>query len=166
MVWILNGIWHLETPPFEIRTNHLKSGQKCPGFEWSGFQTVGTKDIAIAKARPFENGTIWKLDHLKSNLQKVRISNGQISDPRTTRKVQIQGFYLSSIQMPGNSRFYDWTVESAIWICSMNYDLCCERVIAHDVVNWRRTQNVGERIFTGAELHNGIVAVDNNLYVC
>ena len=48
----------------------------------------------------------------------------------------------------------------------MNYDLCCERVIAHDVVNWRRTQNVGERIFTGAELHNGIVAVDNNLYVC
>ena len=46
--------------------NHLKSGQKCPHFEWSGFQMVGTIAIAIAKAQP---------DHLKSNLQKVWISN-------------------------------------------------------------------------------------------
>ena len=47
----------------EIQTNghlfvksHLKSGQKRPDFEWSGFQMVET--IAIAKARPFENWTI------------------------------------------------------------------------------------------------------------
>ena len=37
---------------------------------------VGTSAIAIAKARPFENQTI-----LKSDLQKVRISNGLILDP-------------------------------------------------------------------------------------
>ena len=55
MVWISNGIWNPEAQAFEIRTNgrhfvknHLKSGQKCPDFEW-----------LIAKARPF------KADHLK-----------------------------------------------------------------------------------------------------
>ena len=65
MVWILNGILNLEAQPFEIQTNgrhfvknHLKSGQKHPDFEWSGFLMVGTIAIAIAKARPFENRTI------------------------------------------------------------------------------------------------------------
>ena len=38
--------------------NHLKSGQKRPDFEWSGFQLVGTIALAIAKARPCENQTI------------------------------------------------------------------------------------------------------------
>ena len=38
--------------------NYLKSGQKHPDFDWSSFWMVGT--IAIAKARPFENWTIWK----------------------------------------------------------------------------------------------------------
>ena len=34
--------------------NHLKSGQKCLDFKWSGFQMVETIALAIAKARPFE----------------------------------------------------------------------------------------------------------------
>ena len=104
MVWILNRIWNPEARPFRIWTsgrhfvkNHLKSGQKCLHFEWSGFQMVGTIAVAIAKARPFENRTIWNptfektgfqmfldfewldfrsslylmVDHLKSNLKKV-----------------------------------------------------------------------------------------------
>ena len=40
MFWTLNGIW---AQPFEIWTNgrrfvkkHLKSGHKCPDFEWLG----------------------------------------------------------------------------------------------------------------------------------
>ena len=63
IVWILNGFCTPEAQPFELRTNghhfvkhHLKSGQKCPDFEWSSFQMVGT--IAIAKAWPFANQTI------------------------------------------------------------------------------------------------------------
>ena len=36
--------------------NHLKSGQKHPDFDWSGFQMVGTK--ARAKAQSLENQTI------------------------------------------------------------------------------------------------------------
>ena len=47
----LNGIGNLEA-------NHLKSVQKCPDFEWSGYLMVGTIAIAIAKAQPFENRTI------------------------------------------------------------------------------------------------------------
>ena len=34
--------------------NHLKSGNKCPDFDWASFQMVGTITIAIAKTRPFE----------------------------------------------------------------------------------------------------------------
>ena len=52
-VWILNG----------------------PVFEWLGLAVV--KD----KAGPFENPTIWNPDHLNSDLQKVQILNGRISDP-------------------------------------------------------------------------------------
>ena len=37
--------------------------------------------LVIAKTWQFENWTIWKPDHLKPDLQKVRISNGWISDP-------------------------------------------------------------------------------------
>ena len=37
-----------------IVKNHFKSGLKCPDFEWSSFQIVGTIVIAIAKAHPFE----------------------------------------------------------------------------------------------------------------
>ena len=58
MVWILNGILNTEAQPIEVWTNgcqfvknHLKSGQKCTNFEWSGFRKVGT--IAIIKL-PFE----------------------------------------------------------------------------------------------------------------
>ena len=67
---------------FEIQT-------KSPNFEWSGFWMVGT--IAIAKAGPFENRTIWKPDHLKTGPFEIwpsksldfkcfRILNGRISD--------------------------------------------------------------------------------------
>ena len=66
MVWVLNGILNLEAQPLNIRTNghqfvknHLKSRQKRSDFEWSSFQMVGTKAIAIvAKAQPFENWAI------------------------------------------------------------------------------------------------------------
>ena len=66
MVWILNGILNLEAQSLKILTNghqfvknHLKSTQKCSDFEWSSFQMVGTKAIAIvAKAQPFENWVI------------------------------------------------------------------------------------------------------------
>ena len=68
--WVTNGQdlerdQNPEAQSFEIQTNvrhfvqnHTKSGQKSPDFEWSGFLMVGTKAIAIAKARPFENRTI------------------------------------------------------------------------------------------------------------
>ena len=42
---------------------------------------------------------------------------------------------------------------------------CCERVIAHDVINRQRAWNVGKRIFAGAHLCIGILAVENNLYM-
>ena len=65
MAWILNGICNPEAQSFEIWingrhfvTNHSKSGQKRPDFEWSGFQMVATKAIAITKAQPFECRTI------------------------------------------------------------------------------------------------------------
>ena len=64
--WVANGAdseW--EAQPFENQINfcyfvknHLKLGQKCPDFKWSGFQMVGTKAIVIIKAPPFENRTI------------------------------------------------------------------------------------------------------------
>ena len=45
--WVANGIYNPEAQPFEIWTighnfvkNYLKSGQKSPDFEWSGFQMV------------------------------------------------------------------------------------------------------------------------------
>ena len=78
--------WSIFRMGFEIWTkghhfvkNHLKFGQKCEDFEWSGFQKVGTINVnvnvilkvdvtssscnssiamAIAKARPFDNRTI------------------------------------------------------------------------------------------------------------
>ena len=70
MVPILMGPQNPETQPFEIRTygrhcvkNHLKSRQQCPNFRWSGLQIVVLQP------------TLKKLDQLKSNLQKVWISN-------------------------------------------------------------------------------------------
>ena len=54
-----------------LSKKHLKSRHKHLDFEWSGFWMVGTIAVAIAWARP----TIWKPDHLKSALLKVRISN-------------------------------------------------------------------------------------------
>ena len=55
MVQISNGIWNPEAQPFEIRTKggHFVKKPR-PDLEWFGFQVVGTKSIAIAKARPFE----------------------------------------------------------------------------------------------------------------
>ena len=77
MVWILYGIWNPEAQPFKIRTNgsyfvrnHLKSRQKWPYFEWSGFLMFETIAIAIAAVRPCD-----KLNHLKDDLQKVQIAN-------------------------------------------------------------------------------------------
>ena len=62
IVRISDGIWNPESQPVEFQTNgrhyiknHLKSGQKCPDFDLSGFQMVGT----IAIALPSKNQTIW-----------------------------------------------------------------------------------------------------------
>ena len=64
---IQTWIWNLEAWPFEIWTNglhfvrnRLKSGQKHPDFEWSGFQIVSTEAIiVIVKAQPLKNQTVW-----------------------------------------------------------------------------------------------------------
>ena len=69
-----------------LSKNHLKSGQKRSDFEWSGFQMVGTLAIATAKA-------IWKPGHLKSDLQKVWISNSRISDPHWSLFFIVSGIH-------------------------------------------------------------------------
>ena len=76
MVWVWNRIWNPEAQPFEIRKNgqhffknYLKSGQKHLDFEWFGLWMLWTIAIAIAKARPFENQTVWNPTF------KVEISN-------------------------------------------------------------------------------------------
>ena len=46
------------------------------------------------------------------------------------------------------------------------FNLCCERGIAHDVIKIQCALIVGELIFAGALLCNGISSVDNGLYVC
>ena len=56
--------------------NYLNFGQKCLDFVRSGFQMVGAMAVAVTIAWPFE-----KPDHLKSDLQKVLLSNGRISNP-------------------------------------------------------------------------------------
>ena len=71
-------IWkpnHLNPPFFK---NHLKSRQKCPDFEQSGFQMVG----AIAKAGSFE------IRPSQSPNFCFRISHGQISDPHISPIIQ------------------------------------------------------------------------------
>ena len=40
---------------------------------------------------------------------------------------------------------------------------CCERVIAHDIIEMLRAQVMGKRSFTGAQMCNGISAVNNDL---
>ena len=91
MVWIWNGIWNPEAQPFEIWTNgchfvknHLKSRQKCPDFEWSGFWMVGTIAAAIAKTWPFEICSLQSL-----NFKCLGISNGRISDPHCIKNFLI-----------------------------------------------------------------------------
>ena len=48
---------------------HLKSRQKHPDFEWSGFQLVGTISIAIGHCI---SSTIWNTTFKKSGFQMVR----------------------------------------------------------------------------------------------
>ena len=78
MVQFSNGIWNPGAWPFDIPTNghhsvknHLNSRQKRPDFKWFVFGMVGTKATAIAKARLFENQTIWNLTFIKSGLHMV-----------------------------------------------------------------------------------------------
>ena len=91
MVQIKKGIWNLEVWAIKIKQmeaiqkNHLKSRQKCPDFEWSGFWKVET--IAIAKTRPFE---IWPLK--SPDFKCFWIFNGQISDPQCI-SVKLSSFY-------------------------------------------------------------------------
>ena len=46
------------------------------------------------------------------------------------------------------------------------FSLCCEQVIAHDIINRRRAKNVGKPIFIGGQLCNKIWALDKDVYVC
>ena len=73
----------MEAKPFEILTNgghfvknHLKSTQKHPDFESSGFSLVGTIAKPIAKAQPFEIRPYKCLE-----FECFQISNGPISVP-------------------------------------------------------------------------------------
>ena len=76
IVWILSGIWNLEAQPYEIIStwhhfvkNHLKFGQKYPDYDWSRF--LNGWDYRYGHSLSL---TIWKPDHLKSELQKLQIS--------------------------------------------------------------------------------------------
>ena len=119
----------------EIRTigchfvkNHLKSGQKCPDSECSSFRMVGIA-IAIAKAQPFENRTIWNLtfknfgfqmfphfkwSHFRSQLYSA---DGPISRPgiwptpellTCKRCCDIGGFFKKDIGRPRHWRPSDF----------------------------------------------------------
>ena len=57
------------------KPNHLKSGQKCPDFEWSGFCMVGTIAIAIAKARTFKTRPFEVQPSKSPDFRCFRISN-------------------------------------------------------------------------------------------
>ena len=78
MDWILKRIWNQEDQPFEIWTycrhfvkNHLKSGQKCSDFEWSGLPMVGTKAMAILKPDHFKTGQLEIRPSKKSGFQMI-----------------------------------------------------------------------------------------------
>ena len=67
--------------------NHLKSGLKHLDFEWSSFWMVETIGIAIAKAGPFENLTIWNQTFKKSRFQKYRFQIPTVfSNAKTIRE--------------------------------------------------------------------------------
>ena len=92
----------LEVGLLEIRTKSLD-------FEWSGFQMVSTKAIAIAKAEPFEYQTLWDPTFKKPWFQIIpdfklfKISNGQISDCVCSRLVRYSGSHFIeryAIQVP------------------------------------------------------------------
>ena len=95
--------WKSRQNSIILSENFLKSRQKCPDFEWSGFQLVGTIAIVIPKAPPFE---IWK--HSKSHLQKVQI------------KCQIVKFQIPAVfRLLLSSKNYLDEV-CIFWTCSMN----------------------------------------------
>ena len=73
--WISNGIWNLEARPFEIKTNsrhfvkHIFKSEKMFGF-WKVWFLNGC-DHSYSPI-------LQKPDHLKCDLRKVWILNGQI----------------------------------------------------------------------------------------
>ena len=102
LVWILNGWkengckWSGFWMGFEIRkpnhlksrqmvaifvNNHLKSWQKCPDFEWSSFQIVGTIALAISKPNHLKDGPFEIRHSISPDLKCFWVSKGQISDP-------------------------------------------------------------------------------------
>ena len=123
MVQILNGIWNIEARPFEIWTNdhhliknHLKSGQKCWDFKWFSLQMDGT--IAIAKAWPLENWTIWKPINKKSAFQlfpdfrSPLYSGDPKNDPSKSRIFRNTDFWKVSLGMSHFQRV--WTITIVI----------------------------------------------------
>ena len=99
MVWILNGIWISESQPFEIQTKGLNFEKTIWNpdkiVKWSGFWMVGTNTIAVAKARPIGNWTIWNPTLKKSRC--VWISNGQISDPHFSKHFLLNQFSRNKV---------------------------------------------------------------------
>ena len=113
MVQISNGIWNPEAQPFEIRTkcchffkNHLKSGEKVLILNGQVFQMVGTLALAIAKAWPFENRTIWNPRFKKSGFQMVKFQIPTVLDPKL------------SLNRPSNNDLPCSNFESALYLDS------------------------------------------------
>ena len=95
-----------------ILSNHLQSGQKRTDFEWSSFQMVGT--IAIAKARTFENRTIWNLTFKKSRFQMVKF---QIP---TKSHLWFETFLYSGKPEEWFDDFFSWTDQQLLQVrCRM-----------------------------------------------
>ena len=104
---IWSGIWNQEAQPFEIQTNGchfvkktcLRSGQKSTDCEWSSFQMVGTKAIAIGKALLIEFQSSKSPD-----FKCIRISDSTVAKN-----------FVSTIQMPDTSPiFKPWSEEPTI----------------------------------------------------
>ena len=134
MIWISSGFWNPEAQTFEIPTNgrHFVknplnfgqkctnfewSGQKCTNFEWSGFWMVGT----IAKARTFENQTIWNLILRKYTV--LNVSGFWISDPNCRFPLAV-----AMINLLGLSVYNGDLNTELVWFSNCQKDVGCQMV--------------------------------------
>ena len=95
--------------------NHLKSGRKCPDFKWSGFQMFGS-GYSYSQ-------TLWKLDHSKSDHQKVWISNVsgfwkvrfQIPPVYPSSRVNILCKALDALKRNSSQFTYPFKINHIVW---------------------------------------------------